>query len=73
MPELEEYRTGENLVSLEFGMKIGAKSLEGFDRWVEQWAKFEVGKRDRGAGDNNTTIETSYQSIEEEEIKEGEA
>jgi len=42
-PELSQYRGGERVRKLEIGLKIGGKTQETWSRWVEKWAKFEIG------------------------------
>ena len=42
-PELSQYRGGERVRKLEIGLKIGGKTQETWNRWVEKWAKFEIG------------------------------
>ena len=68
-PELSQYRGGERVRKLEIGLKIGGKTQETWNRWVEKWAKFEIGLRETSI---KTTIENANQSIQEEELKEGE-
>lgn len=42
-PELDQYRGGDRIRKLEIGLKIGGKTQEMWNRWVEKWAKFEIG------------------------------
>jgi hypothetical protein len=42
-PELDQYRDGKRVRKLEIGFKIGAKTHDTWSKWVEKWAKFEIG------------------------------
>ena len=42
-PELDQHRGGQRVRKLEIGLKIGGKTHETWNRWVEKWAKFEIG------------------------------
>jgi hypothetical protein len=72
-PKIEQYREGENLTKLMFGLKIGCKINDKENTWIEKWANFEIGPRNLSS-DLNTTLDTSIVSesdIEDEESKRG--